>query len=84
MHVAIDRFGRILIPKNMREEFNLEPGTSIRIQKGKAGIELIPVHEEPNLHLKEGVLVYSGKPLDDLADAVARLREERSKTVSGK
>jgi len=33
METAIDRFGRIIIPKNVREEMGLEAGALILIEK---------------------------------------------------
>ena len=77
METLLDRFGRIVIPKKIRENFNLEAGTPIRIEESERTIILTPVHGEPNLHLKDGVLVFSGSPLEDLSGALAKHREER-------
>ena len=77
MQTTIDRFGRIVLPKKIRNNFNLEAGSQLRIEESGQGIILKPVHGEPNLQTKEGVLVYTGVPLDDLKDVVARHREER-------
>jgi len=81
METSIDRFGRIVIPKKIREDFNLKAGTSIRIEESEQTIILTPVHGEPNLYVKDGVLVFSGTPLEDLSDALARHREERMKSI---
>ena len=77
MQTTIDRFGRIVLPKKIRNNFNLEAGSQLQIEESGQGIILKPVHGEPNLQTKEGVLVYTGVPLDDLKDVVARHREER-------
>jgi hypothetical protein len=42
---------------------------------------LKPIHGEPNLHVKDGVLVFTGTPLEDLGDALAKHREERMKSI---
>ena len=81
METSLDKFGRIVIPKKIREDFNLKAGTPIRIEESEKAIILTPVHGEPCLHLKEGVLVFSGTPLEDLGDALARHREERLKSI---
>ena len=81
METSIDRFGRIVIPKKIREDFNLKAGTSMRIEESEQTIILTPVHGEPNLYVKDGVLVFSGTPLEDLSDALARHREERMKSI---
>jgi AbrB family looped-hinge helix DNA binding protein len=81
METTLDRFGRILIPKKIREDFNLKPGTQMRIEETDQTIVLKPVRGEPNLVLKDGVLVYSGKPMGDLEKAIEKHREERAKSV---
>jgi len=79
MLTTIDRFGRIVLPKKLRDDFNLEPGSQIRIEENGQEIILKPIHGEPNLRLKDGVLVYSGVALGDLNNALAMHREERLK-----
>ena len=81
METSLDRFGRIVIPKKIRDDFNLKAGTPIRIEESENVIILTPVHGEPNLHLKDGVLVFSGSPLEDLSDVLAKHREERMKSI---
>ena len=77
METILDRFGRIVIPKKIRDDFNLEPGTPIRIEESEHTIILKPLHGEPNLHWKDGVLVFSGAPIADLSNALERHREDR-------
>ena len=81
MQTTIDRFGRIVLPKKLRDDFNLEPGSQIYIEESGQEIILKPIHGEPNLRLKEGVLVFSGVPLGDLGNALAKHREERLKSL---
>ena len=81
METSVDRFGRIVIPKKIREDFNLESGTPIRIEENEQSIILTPVHGEPNLRVKDGVLVFSGISLEDLSDALAKHRENRIKSI---
>ena len=82
MQTTIDRFGRIVLPKKLRDDFNLEPGSQIHIEESGQDIILKPIHGEPNLRLKEGVLVFSGVPLGDLNNALAKHREDRSKSLA--
>ncbi len=63
METTLDRFGGIVIPKKLREDFNLHFGSPIRIVESKEGIFLTPVEGEPNLVDKDGVLVFSGKTI---------------------
>ena len=77
----VDRFGRIVIPKKIRDDFNLEAGTQIRFEESEQGIVLKPVRGEANLRWKDGVLVFSGISLEDLSNALAKHREKRSRSV---
>ena len=80
METTIDRFGRIVLPKKLRDNFNLAPGSQIHIEESGQEIILKPIHGEPSLRLKEGVLVFSGDPLGDLNNALAKHREVRLKS----
>ena len=81
MDTILDRFGRIVIPKKIREDFNLKAGTQIQIEENEKSIILTPIHGEPNLRMKDGILVFSGIPLEDLGKALTKHREERLKTI---
>jgi AbrB family looped-hinge helix DNA binding protein len=84
METTVDKFGRIVIPKKIREDFNLTAGSQIRFEENNRAIILKPVYGEPNLHLKEGVLVFTGTPLDDLSAVLTKHREARMKSVRTK
>jgi AbrB family looped-hinge helix DNA binding protein len=81
METTIDRFGRIVIPKEIRDDFNLKPGSPIRIEESDQVIILKPLQGETNLHWKDGVLVFSGTPLGDLTKALEKHREDRAKKL---
>ena len=81
METTLDKFGRIVIPKEIRDDFNLKPGSQIRIEEGDQVIILKPFEGEPNLHWKDGVLVFSGTPFGDLGEALEKHREDRAKSV---
>ena len=84
IQTILDRFGRIVIPKKIREDFDLKAGTQIQIEENEKSIILTPIHGEPNLRMKDGVLVFSGTPLEDLGEALVKHREERLKTIRKK
>ncbi len=81
METTVDRFGRIVIPKKIRDDFNLKAGAAIRLEETEQTIILRPVQGESNLRVKDGVLVFSGTPLEDLGDALAKHRQERIKSI---
>jgi len=84
METTLDKFGRIVIPKKVREDFNLKAGAQIRIEKNEQTIILKPIHDVPNLILKDGVLVFSGLPIGDLENALKKHRENRTKNLGAK
>ena len=81
METALDKFGRIVIPKKIRDDFNLKPGSQIRIEESEQTIILKPVAGEPNLRWKDGVLVFSGALIGDLDKALETHREGRLKNL---
>jgi AbrB family looped-hinge helix DNA binding protein len=70
MKTTLDRFGRLVIPKGIRDRLGLRPGTEIEIDGKENEVVLKLVDHEPSLKLKKGVLVYSGKATGDLRTAV--------------
>ncbi len=83
MEAILDKFGRIVIPKKIREDFNLRPGSPIRIEEGKEEILLKPIEGEPGLTEKEGVLVFTGKSLENLEAKIEKSRRERNLSLGG-
>lgn len=83
MEISIDQFGRIVIPKQVREHFSLKPGSQLELQESDDSIILKPQYGEPNLVEKEGVLVFSGKSVGDLENALEKHRGDRLSEVGG-
>ncbi len=83
METSIDSYGRIVIPKKVREHFNLKTGSPLRIEETPDEIVLKPVHGEPNLVDKGGILVFSGTAVGDIEKSLAQHRNERIKDTGG-
>jgi AbrB family looped-hinge helix DNA binding protein len=83
MEATLDKFGRIVIPKKIREDYNLRPGSPIRIEEGKGEILLKPIEGEPTLIEKDGVLVFTGIPLEEIANHIDAARQQRSRLLRG-
>lgn len=77
MQVSLDQFGRIVIPKKVREHFALASGAQLLIEESGDSIILKPHCDEPTLVDKEGVLVFTGKSLEDVEDTLERHRKKR-------
>jgi len=83
MEVTLDRFGRVVIPKAVREHLGLGPGTVLDIEEGEEeGILLRPRRPEPDLVEEDGVLVFTGEPTADLEAVVQRHRQNRSRQLA--
>ncbi len=82
MKTTLDRFGRVVVPKDIRDRLGLRPGTEVEIDEKGSEVVLRPVEHEPALMVKEGVLVYAGKATGDIRSAVRAHREERLKKIT--
>lgn len=74
----VDRFGRVVIPKRLRDELGLEPGTRFVLTSSRDELHLKPVPGEPPLVRRGGVLVFGGEPSGDVEGQLARVREART------
>lgn len=65
IYATIDKAGRLVIPKSLRDELGLRPGTVDIVVDG-AGLRVEPIADEL-LEERDGRLVIpaSGQPLDD-------------------
>ncbi len=54
---TIDRFGRIVLPKEIRDDLGLEPGVVIAVEERGEDILLKAKTDEPGLVRKGAVLV---------------------------
>ena len=85
MKTVLDRFGRIVIPKEIRQRLGLKPGTEIEIDEHGSEVVLKRIRNETPLKLEDGVLVFTGSATGDLMDAIRTHREERlTRVASGK
>ncbi|MBN1293613.1 MAG: AbrB/MazE/SpoVT family DNA-binding domain-containing protein [Candidatus Latescibacteria bacterium] len=74
MDIIIDRFGRIINPKKIREKYNLKPGMKLNIKELCDSIMLNPVYDDLYLIEKEGVLVFTGKAVGNFEDCLNKNR----------
>ena len=84
MRLMLDRFGRIVIPKSIRDEFQLRPGDELEIEKDVQGIVIRPVENSDALKEEDGLLIFTGEPLVDLKNCVAESRKGRLRKVGGR
>jgi AbrB family looped-hinge helix DNA binding protein len=77
METTLDKFGRIVIPKRVRDDLGLKPGAVLQIEQADQRILMEPVHEGPHVVVKNGVLVFSGTATGDIVGAIQAHRQER-------
>jgi len=85
LHLSIDRFGRIVLPKEIRDRFGVKPGTEFELEERGDAILLKPVQKMAKIIDKGGWLVVEtgGRPLtqEEVDDSIRKVREERDKKI---
>lgn len=78
---TIDRFGRIVLPKEMRNHLHLVAGTELEIEEREDTILLKPVSKSAKITEKNGWLVAEledSLQLDDLLSTLQKVRNLRN------
>lgn len=84
--VIIDKAGRIVIPKEIRDELGLEAGETLALESEGKRVTLRPIHGGAPLHKERGVWVFrGGKPLslDEANQLLRDARERRGPSIRG-
>jgi AbrB family looped-hinge helix DNA binding protein len=82
----IDKAGRLVVPKKLREALHLVPGTRLTLYQEGDRLVVEPEPRPRGLYMKRGTLVYDPGPAP-AADAVEWVREDREarmRSFSGK
>jgi AbrB family looped-hinge helix DNA binding protein len=81
----IDKAGRIVVPKKMRDALHLVPGTRVTLRREGDAITLQPEAKPRGLYRKNGILVYdTGRSFpSEATDWLKNDREERLDKISG-
>ena len=77
--VTLDRAGRLLIPKSLREQLHLGSGDTLQLESEGDEITLRPLRPQALLKKEKGVWVYQGEPSD--ASIPALIDAERTKRL---
>jgi AbrB family looped-hinge helix DNA binding protein len=76
--IAIDKAGRVVLPKPLRDKLQLAPGDQLVIESEGERITLRPVRPQAALKKEYGVWVYQGEPSGaSIPDLIAQEREKR-------
>jgi AbrB family looped-hinge helix DNA binding protein len=85
--LTLDKAGRIVIPKPLRDELHLEAGDALEMESSGERITLRPIRGTGPLTKEHGVWVFrTGQPLPASAtdEMLQRIREERDLANLGK
>lgn len=79
MKVTIDRAGRLVVPKPLRDELNLEPGATLEVRAREGRLELEPVAVPMRLVRRgKGLVATTDEPLPKIgADDVREVLESQ-------
>lgn len=58
--VTLDKAGRVVIPKTLRDELHLEPGDSLALESEGENVTLRPVRSASPMRKERGVWVFHG------------------------
>jgi AbrB family looped-hinge helix DNA binding protein len=85
MTLKIDKAGRVILPKPVRDRLGLHAGSDLEIQETAEGVVLRPVDRRPSLVKKGSFWVHTGEipPGYDILKAVDEDREERMRKAWG-
>ena len=76
----MDKAGRIVLPKPVRDELQLSPGDSLELEVSEDRIVLRPARIKPRLYKKQGIWVlHTGAPMpaDVVKETIHKIRQER-------
>lgn len=80
--LTVDKAGRVVLPKPVRDELQLNPGDSLELESSEDQIVLRPVRGNGPLRKKSGVWVFrTGQPLSlkRVNETIAEVRRERDR-----
>jgi AbrB family looped-hinge helix DNA binding protein len=75
--VTLDRAGRVVIPKILRDELRLEPGDTLAIEAEGERVTLLPLRSSSPLRKERGVWVFRSDRKISAAETDKVLREIR-------
>jgi len=84
--VEIDKAGRIVVPKKLRDALHLTPGTRIKVERSGDSLVLEQDFPEPKLEMIDGLWVMTGGPrlaAQDVNAIIDEQRERRMRYVAG-
>jgi AbrB family looped-hinge helix DNA binding protein len=84
MTLTIDKAGRIIIPKAVREKLHLKAGDALELENEGDQITLRPNRPKALLKKEQGIWVFQGEPTaEPISTLIDRDREKRIRNLAG-
>ncbi len=85
MTLTMDKAGRVVLPKPLRDRLGLHEGSELEVLETGEGVILTPAQQQPSMIKKQGLWVHTGKiqPGFDIVQAIRNNREERIHRLAG-
>ena len=82
--LRIDKSGRIVVPKPLRQRLGLKPGTELEVVDQAGGVLLRAIEQRPAMAMIDGLWVHRGvaQPGANWDRVLQAVREERIDSVS--
>jgi AbrB family looped-hinge helix DNA binding protein len=80
--LTLDKSGRLVLPKALRDELNLCPGDTLEVETSGERITLHPVRATPPLQKERGVWVFrtgEALPSSTVEETLRHTKEERDR-----
>ena len=79
----IDKAGRVVVPKRLRDALHLVPGTRLSLRLDGERLLIEPESKPRGLYMDRGTLVYDAGPgpATDSVDEIAKAREARMRAI---
>ena len=82
--ITIDRAGRVVLPKPVRDKMRLTPGSTLELESEGEHITLRAVRPQAALHKEFGIWVFQGASTDEsIPDLLQESREKRMRELKG-
>jgi len=81
MVTTLDKFGRVIIPKKLRERVGINSKSTLNISEDGSRIVIELIQDKEPLVNRNGILVFTGKLEDKKSDSIKSDRNRRMKKL---
>lgn len=82
--ITVDRAGRVVLPKPVRDKLQLSAGDSLELESSEGQIILRPVRGTAQMRMRDGIWVFrTGQPISaaSVNETIQQVRNERAESA---